>query len=60
MQIVNGALGTVLKELVKGQEELEIETIQTSALSRSVRIVRRVLETWGNLVLFRVPCESID
>ena len=47
--IVIGALGTVIKRLVKGQEDLEIrgrvETILTTALLRSARIRRRVLET---------------
>ena len=45
--IVIGASGTVTKKLVWGLEELEIrgrvETIQTTALLRSVRILRRVL-----------------
>ena len=39
------------KELVKGQEDLEItrrvKTIQTTTLLGSARILRRVLETWG-------------
>ncbi len=47
--IVIGELGTVPKELVQGMEDLEIrgraETIQTTALLRSTRILRRVLET---------------
>ena len=47
--IVIGALGTIPKGLVKGDEDLEIrgqiETIQTTALLRSVRIPRRVRET---------------
>ena len=46
--IVIDALGTVTKGLVHGQEGLEIrcvETIQTMALLRSARILRRVLET---------------
>ena len=46
--IVIGALGTVTKGLLKGLEELEIggrvETIQTTALLRTSRILRRVLE----------------
>ena len=46
--IVIGALGTIPKELVKGLDDLEIrgqvETIQTTALLRSARILRRVLE----------------
>ena len=48
MPDVISALGTNLKGLVKGQEDSEIrgqvETIQTTTLLRSVRILRRVLE----------------
>ena len=47
--IVIGAFGTVTKGLVKGLKDLKIrervETIQTTALWRSARIPRRVLET---------------
>ena len=47
--IVIGALGTVTKGLVQGLGDLEIrgrvETIQTTALLGSARILRRVLET---------------
>ena len=49
ISIVIGATGTVTKGLVQGLENLEIrgqvETIQTTALLRSARILRRVLET---------------
>ena len=42
-------LGTDTKRLIKGLEDLEIqgqvETTQTTALLKSVRILRRVLET---------------
>ena len=45
--IVIGALGTVPEGLFKGMEDLEVgggvETIQTTALLRTVRILRRVL-----------------
>ena len=45
--IVIGVLGTVSKGLERGLEELEIEgrieTMQTTALLRSVRILRKVL-----------------
>ena len=45
----NCVLDTIPKGLVKGLEELEIkgqvETIQTTALLRSARILRRILET---------------
>ena len=47
--IIIGALGTVNKGLISRPEDMEItgqaESIQTTALSRSARILRRVLET---------------
>ena len=47
--IVIGALGTITKGLLKGLEDLgvggRVETIQTTALLRTARILRRVLET---------------
>ena len=47
--IVIGAFGTVTKGLLKGLEDLDVggwvETIQTTALLRMARILRRVLET---------------
>ena len=47
--IVIGAFGTVTKGLLKGREDLEVggrvETIQTTALLKTARIPRRVLET---------------
>ena len=47
--IVIGAFGTVTKGLLKGLEDLEVGgrvgTIQTTALLRTARIQRRVLET---------------
>ena len=47
--IVSGALRTITEGLLKGLEDLEVggrvETIQTTALLRTVRILRRVLET---------------
>ena len=52
--IVIGAFGTVTKGLLKGLVDLEVggrvETIQTTALLRTVRILRRVLETWGDFL----------
>ncbi len=46
--IVIGAFGTVIKGLLKGLVDLEVrgrvETIQTTALLRTARILRRVLE----------------
>ena len=53
--IVVGALGTVHKDLEKRLEKLEIrgriETIQTTALLRLVRILIRIMETRGDLSL---------
>ena len=47
--IVIGAFGIVTKGLLKGLEDLEVggrvEIIQTTALLRTARILRRVLET---------------
>ena len=47
--IVIGAFGTVTKGLLRGLEDLEVggrvETIQTTALLKTARIMRRFLET---------------
>ena len=47
--IMIGAFGTVIKTLLKGQENLEVggrvENIQTTVLLRTARILRRILET---------------
>ena len=47
--IVIGAFGKVTKGLLKGLEDLEfggrVETIQTTALLRTARILRIALET---------------
>ena len=52
--IVIGALGTITKGLLKGLKDLEVggrvETIQTTALLRTARILKRVQETWGDLL----------
>ena len=52
--IVIGAFGTVTKGLLKGLEDLQVggrvETIQTTAILKTARILRRVLETWGDLL----------
>ena len=49
-----GAVGTVTKGLLKGQENMEVgeqvETIQTTALLRTTRILRRFLDTLGDLL----------
>ena len=62
--IVIGALGTITKGLLKGLEDLEIggrvETIQTTALLRTTRILKRVLETWGDLLSLKLQRKSIS
>ena len=62
--IVVGALGIIPKTLVKRQKDFEIRrqvvTIQTTALLRSGRILRRVLETWGDLLSLRLKWETIN
>ena len=56
--IVIGAFRTVTKGLLEGLEDLKVggrvETIQTTALLRTARILRSVLETWGDLLSFRL------
>ena len=56
--IVIGAFGTLTKGLLKELEDLEVggrvETVQTTTLLRTARILRRVLETWGDLLSLRL------
>ena len=61
--IVIGAFGTVTKGLLKELEELEVggrvETIETTALLRTARILRRILETWGDWLSRRLQWKII-
>ena len=54
LPIVIGALGTITKGLLKGLEAFEIggrvEIFQMTTLLRTARILRRVLETWVDLL----------
>ena len=63
MPIVIGTLDTVTKGLIKALVDLEIrgwvKTVQTTVLLRSVRILRRVLETWRDLLSLKFPWETI-
>ena len=60
---VIGALDSITKGLVQGLEDLEIRkwvgTIETTALLRLARILRRVRETWGNLLSLKLQWETI-
>ena len=62
--IVIGAFGTITKGLLKGLEDLEVggwvETIQTTALLRTARILRQVLEIWGDLLSLRLQWKIIN
>ena len=61
--IVTGAFGTITKGLLKGLEDLEIggrvETIQITALLRTARILRWVLEIWGDLLSLNLQWKTI-
>ena len=56
--VVIGAFSTITKGLLKRLEDLEVggrvETMQTTALLRTARILGRVLETWGDLFSLRL------
>ena len=61
--IVIVALATVTKGLVQGLMYLKItgrvKTIQTTVLLRSARILRSVLETWGDLLSLKLEREQL-
>ena len=62
--IVIGALGTINKGLLKGLEDLEVgrrvETIQTTVLLSTARILRQVLEIWGDLLSLKLQWKTIS
>ena len=62
--IVIGDFGTVTKGLLKGLEDLEIggrlENIQMAALFRTAISLRRVLETWWDLLSFKLLWKTIN
>ena len=64
MPIVIGAFGTVTKGLLKGLEDLEVggrvETIQTTTLLKTVRIQKRILETWRDLLSLNLQWKTIS
>ena len=61
--IVIGVLRTIPKGFVKGQEDLEVigqvETIQNTTLT-SARILRKVLETWGDFLSLKLQWKTIS
>ena len=62
--IVIGAFGKIPTSLIKGLDELEIgrptETIYPSALLRSVRIFKRILDIWRDLLSLRLQWMTIS
>ena len=62
--IVIGAFDTVNEGLLNGLADLEVggrvETIQTTALLKTARILRRVLETWGSLMSLKLLWKTIS
>ena len=64
IQIEIRAFGTVTKGLLKGLEDLEVggrvETIQTTTLLKTARILRRILETWENLLSLNFQWKTIS
>ena len=62
--IVIAAFGTVTEILLKGLRGFEIlgivEAIQISLLLRTARILRRVLETWGDLMSLNLPWKTFS
>ena len=64
IQILIGAFGTVTKGLLQGLEDMEVggrvETIQTSSLLKTARILRRVMETWEDLPSLNFQWKTIS
>ena len=62
--IVIGAFGTVIKGLSKELEDLEVggqvETIQTTVLLRTVRRLRKVLDSWRDLLSLKLQGKTIS
>ena len=62
--IVISAFGTVTKGLLKGLGDLEVggrvETIPTTALLRTARIQRRVLDIWGDLLSLKLQWKTVS
>ena len=64
LPIVIGAFGTITKGLLKGLDDLDVgglvETIQMTALMRTDRILKRVLQTWGDLLPLKLQWKTIS
>ena len=64
LPIVIGTLGTVAQWLLKGLYDLEaggrVETIQTTALWKTAKILRKVQETWGDMLSLKLQWKTIS
>ena len=62
--IVIGAFAMVTRGLLKGLVDLEVggrvETLQKTALLKTARILRRVLESWGDLLSLNLQWKTIS
>ena len=62
--IVFGAFGTITKGLLKGLKDLEVgervKTIQITTLLGMARILRRVVEIWGDLLSLKLQWKTIS
>ena len=62
--IVIGALWTIPDGSVKGLEDLEIrwqkKTIHTTTILKSARILRRILDTWGDLLSSKLQWKTFS
>ena len=62
--IIPIVIGRVTKGLLKDLEELEVggrvETIQTTTLLRTARILSRVQETWGDMLSLKLQWKTIS
>ena len=62
--IVINAFGKVTKGILKGLEDMEVggrvETIQTSALLKTARILRSVLESWRDELSPKIQRKTIS
>ena len=62
--IVISVLGTITKGLLKDLEDLEVvgrvQSIQTTALLRTARILRGALETWWDLLSLKLQWKTIS
>ena len=62
--IVTGAFGTITKGLLRVLEDLKVdgwvEIIQTTALLKTARILRRALETSGDFLSLKLQWKTIS